>query len=281
MFSITAIAQIVYTDVNPDSVIMCTYTGGCSAPYSLDLNKDGINDFILAPRDSLFDCTCNKELASGAIDSAVISSTSLSWIADTSGGYAINTLIDSSLGWTNAHHLLALNPMNCVPTVCRGGSGYTVGQTPATGPWVNVSGKYLALKIHVGPDFFYGWIKLGVALADYTVSITIMEYGYNTTPNQPILAGQTVATGVIENSFASSISLYPNPATNHLTIALPKTIEKVKVTITDISGKIIYSTAARDTQKIKVSTRDFSEGVYVVQIQTSDLIGTKKLVVEK
>ena len=95
------------------------------------------------------------------------------------------------------------------------------------------------------------------------------------------LAGQTIATGINENSFASSINLFPNPVNNHLTIALGSNNKKVDVTITDITGKIIYATTASETQKIEVNTEDFKAGIYVVQIQSADFIATKKLVVEK
>jgi hypothetical protein len=109
-----------------------------------------------------------------------------------------------------------------------------------------------------------------------------MDYAYNSLSGQPILAGQTtVATGISENSFASSINLFPNPANNHLTIALGSNNKKVDVTISDITGKLIYSSTASDTQKIEVNTNDFAEGIYVVQIQSADFIATKKLVIEK
>jgi len=84
----------------------------------------------------------------------------------------------------------------------------------------------------------------------------------------------------IEN-FGNSILLFPNPATNHLTIALGSNNKKVEVTITDITGKIIYTTTATETQKIEVNTKDFAEGVYVVRIQAEDFIETRKLIVAK
>ena len=55
----------------------------------------------------------------------------------------------------------------------------------------------------------------------------------------------------------------------------------VEVTITDITGKKIYTTSSEETQKIEVSTQDFNEGIYVVQIQTTDFNETKKLIVVK
>ena len=281
LFSATANAQIIYTDVNPDVVRSCQFPSGCGGAYSLDLNNDGMNDYVLAPRAITFSCgNCsNLSAAIGQKDSAVVISTSQSWIADQVGGYALNTLIDSSLGWTNAPHVLALKSMNCA--ACPSSPSSYLNQSPATGTWINVSGKYLPLKVKVGTNIYYGWIKLGVGIGSYLASITIMEYAYNTIANQPILAGQTtIATGINENSFASSINLFPNPANNHLTIALPVTSKKIEVCITDITGKIIYTTTSTDTKNIEVSTKDFAEGIYSVHIQTADFIGTKKLVVE-
>ena len=84
----------------------------------------------------------------------------------------------------------------------------------------------------------------------------------------------------IENS-GKGVLVFPNPVTNHLTIALPGNNKKVEVTISDITGKIIYTTTATDVNKLELNTTDFAAGIYVVQIQTADFIGTKKLVVEK
>jgi hypothetical protein len=282
MFCASANAQIVYTDVIPDVVRGCNYPSPCGADFLIDLNNDGINDFTFAPRARGFscgNCSPNPVAILGTRDSALVISTAQSWIADTVGGFGLNKSIDSSLAWTNTVYNLAQNGEGCI--ACTNGNGSHKVTQGITGNWQNISGKFMGLKIIVGSDFYYGWIKLGVSIADYSVSITIMEYAYNSTPNQPILAGQTTATGITENTLASSINLYPNPATNHLTIDLPNVKEKVAVTIADISGKIIYSTTARETRKIEVNTKDFAEGIYVVQIQTADFIRSKKLVVEK
>ena len=90
------------------------------------------------------------------------------------------------------------------------------------------------------------------------------------------------STGIVDNTAGNdAISIFPNPATNHLTIALGSNTKKVEVTIADITGKIIYSTTVSETQKIEVNTQDFAKGIYVVQIQSADFIATKKLVIEK
>lgn len=215
MFLTNANAQIISTDVNPDIVRSCNYPT-CGGGYSIDLNNDSIIDFTLLPKGRGFSCgNCSpRPVASlGTRDSAVIISTAQSWIADTTKGYALNRPIDSSLGWTNALHVLADNGeicRSCSPTNPRAGSFRTT--LGLSGPWANVSGKYLALKIQVGTDFYYGWIKLGVSIASYSVSITIMEYAYNSVANQPILAGQVSTTKTCPGSTISLSSNFSSAA---------------------------------------------------------------------
>ena len=187
MFCASANTQIVYTDVIPDVVRGCNYPSPCGADFLIDLNNDGINDFTFAPRAHGFscgNCSPNPVAVLGTRDSALIISTAQSWIADTVGGFGLNKSMDSSLAWTNAVYNLAQNGERCM--ACTNGNGSHKVTQGITGNWQNVSGKFMGLKIKVGPDFYYGWIKLGVSIASYSVSITIMEYAYNSIPNQHI-----------------------------------------------------------------------------------------------
>ncbi|MBL0341846.1 MAG: T9SS type A sorting domain-containing protein [Bacteroidetes bacterium] len=90
-----------------------------------------------------------------------------------------------------------------------------------------------------------------------------------------------IPVGIAENNAVLNWMLYPNPATNQLTIALPNNRKEVTAIISDITGKIIYKTSATATQKIEVNTSDFAEGIYLVQIQTENFIETKKVIVTK
>ncbi len=92
---------------------------------------------------------------------------------------------------------------------------------------------------------------------------------------------QCGTTAVPDNGNLATVQIFPNPAVNHLTIDLGINSKEVQVTIADISGKVVYTTTATDTQKVDVNTNDFVEGIYVVLIQATDFIAAKKLVVEK
>jgi Secretion system C-terminal sorting domain len=260
MFSANANAQIVYTDVIPDSTMNCPGSNNCSKDYNLDLNNDANTDFIINV--NYFAFTQNSGVSASPINGNAVKDTLIS-IYTLANPLQLNALIDSNL---------LLNQSWNTSGGCLSSSG-TISCL-----WNNLSDYYLGLRLLQSGQTYYGWVRLRV---NSSASVTIRDYAYNSIPNQAILAGQTTATGIIENSFASTINLFPNPATNHLTIALGSNNKKVQVTIADITGKIIYMTTANDTQKIEVNTKDFAEGIYVVRVQSADFIATKKLVVEK
>ncbi len=267
LFSASTNAQIVYTDVNPDTTVKCMSPNfPCNKSYNLDLNNDGTIDF--------------KLYSAWYTSPCLINTTKEVYISSQSGNgfYTLvmnaNDVIDSNLVFSTSNVILRsiTSDGSLVWNSCMSSSGSAFAD------------RYLGLQLIVGANIYYGWVRLDVGVIDHPLilaQIILKDYAYNTIPNQPILAGQTVATGIVENAFASSIHLFPSPATNHLTIALGSNIKKVEVTIADITGKIIYSTTASDTQKIEVNTQDFAAGIYVVQIQTVGFIGTKKLVIEK
>ncbi len=77
----------------------------------------------------------------------------------------------------------------------------------------------------------------------------------------------------------SSVSIYPNPVTDHVNISLKNDIDTADVIITDIQGKLIYKrTISNSLNEIKTSS--FNKGLYLIQVKTSDESFTKKLIVK-
>lgn len=263
LFSISANAQMVYTDVNPDDTTS-------QGTYNLDLNNDGTTDFEITH--SIITIICNGPKANRYIRVTPLGTNQVSsYSVNNATKMALNANIDASvLTWNDsANQLMAYrtHSLACTPA-------YSGGQ------WLSAVDGYLGLKLNSGGNTYYGWARLNTSDAN---SFTIIDYAYNSIPNQPILAGegQPIISGIIENSFVSSITLFPNPATNHLTISLESHHKKVQVTIVDMTGKIIYTATAREEQMLEVNTEAFAAGIYAVQIQTEDFIGTKKLILKK
>ena len=272
LFSASANAQIVYTDVTPDQVISAT-TIPSTEDYNIDLNNDGINDYKIS---------CSR--SGGICPLAPSSRLYINFISDS----ALNS--NAVVTGTSITYPLAMNLNDSISSGLSFSSfGYLRRNTsggPCTGTfgvWSYSIDRYLGLKLIVGGNTYYGWARMQIDVVTGIPSCTIKDYAYNSIPNQPILAGDTgtVPTGIFENSFAASINIFPIPAGNHLSIALGSNSKNVEVAIADITGKIVYTTTAYETNKIEVNTNEFAEGIYIVQIQSGEFISTKKLIIKK
>lgn len=80
---------------------------------------------------------------------------------------------------------------------------------------------------------------------------------------------------------ASGMSIYPNPNTDSVTISFqqPAAGSKVTICIADLSGKKVYQGEAKG-QKMVVSTRGFSKGVYLVSLSDGSKSHCEKMIVQ-
>ena len=271
MFSVRVHAQIIYTDINPDIKDTILTNGVID---SLDINNDGVFDLRFS----------GNRMYSGGWGPAPISitfSVSLkvtplngSEIKTNSTGFPLkmdqNDSIDTSGNWNNAAGQI----------LCSRSSSAV-----ALGNWSGFTNAYLGVKIISGGQTHYCWVRMGVSVTMRGTSFitTIKDYAFNSIPNQPILAGDMGAepSSIKENALASSILLFPNPASSHVTIDLGHYKQRAIVTITDINGKIMYVTKESATQQIVVNTSTLNEGIYLVRIQSDDVVGVQKLIIRR
>jgi hypothetical protein len=59
------------------------------------------------------------------------------------------------------------------------------------GPWVDVSDRYLGLKVQIDGEPHYGWARLSVRVKGSKISATLTGYAYETIASKPIDAGKT------------------------------------------------------------------------------------------
>jgi hypothetical protein len=192
-------ARIIYT---PAHVVL---TSRPPTSYNLDLNHDGVKDFVLhastaSNRSSVIAAlfgsaaaTSNKVWRSRDFDSALPQGVPVGPKRfRTSNGYGVMAVVDSA--------------------------------TYADGPWANrgkgVRNRYLGLKFVVKREVHYGWARLNVQIKlgnynDSPITATLIGYAYETIPNKPIIAGQTKGledAGVEESNTALTVPT-PEPAT--------------------------------------------------------------------
>jgi hypothetical protein len=63
-----------------------------------------------------------------------------------------------------------------------------------SGLWVNLTDRYLGLKLELTDGAHFGWARLSVYVKRNDIQVQITGYAYETIPNQPIVAGQTSGT---------------------------------------------------------------------------------------
>src|SRR5581483_318058 len=172
-------ADIVFT---PANVTVATPSG----TYDLDLNSDGIPDFVL------------RGYGDG-INNAFMA------INVTGAGEAVQfaKTCNGTLG-TYCSYAAALNQGDKIPGKLLAIDGVNIEVANAQGSnfdyrgfWHNVQNHFLGLKFRINGQTHYGWARLSVREVGASVTVHITGYAYETVANQPIRAGQKGGTAVV------------------------------------------------------------------------------------
>jgi hypothetical protein len=235
--------QIIYTDI-PDVTP--------NATYHLDLNNDTIVDFLI--QFDLGDKVMCKPQNDNAYSGDFVGGLHLPWSLSAS-----ISICDSLTTWYDA---------NDPGTMAWGTSiGYWVGET----------NKYLALKLIVGTNTYYGWVRLDL-LATST-SFTIKDYAFQSTPNACIESGQTIL-GIIENSSRNIFSIFPNPFISSTTIKTIRNIKNATLTIYNLYGQTLKQVKNISGQTVSLYRDNLPSGLYFIRLtEDSKIIAIEKLII--
>ena len=89
--------------------------------------------------------------------------------------------------------------------------------------------------------------------------------------------------GITENSLNNLVSIYPNPATDIVTIDLGNSSDNgaARVQIVDLLGKQVYlSGEISQTPVLQINTSQFGKGIYIVNITKGSEKICKKLIIQ-
>jgi hypothetical protein len=167
-------AKIVYTKTH--QVI------GTNGVYLLDLNHDGVTDFLLVESGTP---TFNGTRASNTLRARP----------------ALGNAVEGKSG----NPRILASALNHGARVGHGApfiKGKSYGTMVATfatdlgggpsGQWVNVTNRYLGLKFQIDGKTHYGWARMTVQLpGNFLINATLTGYAYETTLGKAILTGQT------------------------------------------------------------------------------------------
>ncbi|HEY1658223.1 MAG TPA: hypothetical protein VGG14_07745 [Candidatus Sulfotelmatobacter sp.] len=183
-------AEVVFTPTH--QVIAANQT------YALDLNHDGITDFIF--RNNYFG-GANRANRQGGV-------------FPTGGSYTYGGIKASPV----TPNRVLVNERQVAPDLKVGhrvgpladwdpkeglmwGCDASEGSPFATfGSWKDVTSRYLGLEFVIDGQIHFGWARLSVTATNCTVTATLTGYAYETIPNKPIATGET--SGAVEGEVA-------------------------------------------------------------------------------
>lgn len=285
-------AQIVYTDIK-DVTVQCT-KNGCTGPvdfYSLDLNNDGISDFIIHARAypggtyGAGYCTTFNEVAIDRLnDNSLLNVNGV--VADLAPGSDIN----SSMEWSTGDIMKRLLCCYAYPPPKRSqGCEYS----SEVGIW-NGQG-YVALKLILNDQTYFGWARLSVSVSSKQASFKIYDYAYQSTTGVSIIAGDTGALSVTKKPNdnaneeivdANELKIAPNPVSGSgiISFSLLKP-GKVSLSVNDMAGKLVKKFADKEynegSHNIKLNTNDMPAGIYLLRMESEGIQQTRKFIVMK
>ena len=80
----------------------------------------------------------------------------------------------------------------------------------------------------------------------------------------------------------SGVAIYPNPAIGSFNVAMTESFGTVvSIVVTNMSGAAVKSINTQNNGLVNVDTRDLSEGVYMVRVQSGSRVATEKITITK
>lgn len=236
----TADAQVIYTDVNPDTVINNFQT------YLLDIDNNGQHEMSMEVirypgGDQMI--RLGVQPVNAILGSLYQANYPLPFALDNGDSVSATTP-----GWQNG-------------TVNSGAQYLAVLYGSQTfGNWVGVNDKYLGIRFRIGQNTHYGWARLAVAATGDT--LTIKDYAYQAIPGLGITAGDMVAA-IPANSLQDSLTIFSS--SNTVIIRNSSNDPSGTVRILNTLGQCIHQTPVNGPN-MRISLEGHPPGIYLVEV---------------
>jgi hypothetical protein len=144
------------------------------------------------------------------------------------------------------------------------------------GPFTLVAGAAQELDL----AYVYGRATSGGNLASVTVMknyVDSIRQKFNSAPNNIIAAcGCTATTGTRELKQAESFVIYPNPATENITIDYKSVTKNINIEIYDVTGRLVKRSSFNTETIHIVSVKELTDGLYMIKIQDGPISRSQK-----
>ncbi|HLA55887.1 MAG TPA: T9SS type A sorting domain-containing protein [Flavobacterium sp.] len=110
-----------------------------------------------------------------------------------------------------------------------------------------------------------------------TTWTTQVDPNSNNTMAVPFELIGTALLSTTSNEFSSKVTLYPNPATNSITISDASNSIDGVIEISDMSGRIVKSIRSTVVNNLTINISELTSGSYILKLQSENGVSTKKL----
>lgn len=114
----------------------------------------------------------------------------------------------------------------------------------------------------------------------YFGSQTLINASGNSNLWNMFVAKMDFVTRAEEVNKNESIFIFPNPASNFITLKL-KDPSSIGLSLTDLTGKLIYSDFANNIDQFRINLMNYANGIYFLNIKTDEVVETKKIIIER
>ena len=135
----------------------------------------------------------------------------------------------------------------------------------------------------------HGFIKFslmpieGLALNDEIANRCGIYFDFN----EPVITNYATTTlseplGVFDRARNDlAFELFPNPASQRVTIQVLKDIANIELMLYDVNGALVlYQKGGLDNQRVELSLADLPAGVYFIKLLTAENTGIRKLIIK-
>ncbi|HRZ76874.1 MAG TPA: T9SS type A sorting domain-containing protein [Bacteroidales bacterium] len=255
-------AAVVYTDIQDVTLTSTTN-------HFIDLNNDGVDDFQIM--------WINFTSGRGGLLMPLGGNQALGTVYGTSSSYFYpkamsfgNMVSANQTAWIgNGYQTLA-----GLGIYTSSGNIYYSGYY---GNWFGATNKYLGLRVRIGTDWHYGWVRMDVgSTADF---LTIKDFAFESVPNTAILAGDMGTTtgfnlaGLIgETGLCCTENILQVDTREHQ-------LRGAVVEVHSINGQLVRQ-AVVEGNRLQLPLYDLRKGLYMAVLRSEEGVMSRKIVVE-
>jgi len=274
-------SQVVFTDVNPDSVIN-------NSTFDIDFDHDGVTDLRLQHyTSSYYRSTIRAVLHPGDDPTNRVMATRYDF-----GFFSIyapmNLPTGNPIGPGGPFYSfnVASNWMMLVERRRQQGIGTQFYWVEA-GPFSDSTG-YIGVEFHSHGNTYYGWIECILNDNDTLGNVRITGYAYNESPGNYIIAGagNTIGIQEPESAITPSAFFYPNTTQNGKTFIRIDAKQNSNLKLEDINGmRQVMQSENRSLHSgkniIELDIKSLAAGTYFVKLTEGEKAYFRKIIVSR